>query len=72
MAGHTGKFMSATHMGMASKPSLGAPGYPGSPRASTAMASCPRLSMIVVKSYRTARLPSRRPRDARQALSWTL
>lgn len=52
MVGTVGKFISATHMGMASKPSFGAPGAkPGAPSASTAMASLPRRSMILVKSY---------------------
>jgi len=47
------KFMSATHMGMTEKPSLGLPGAkpPGWPRASTASASIPRRSYTVVKSY---------------------
>ena len=45
--------MSATHMGMRSKPSLGLEGEkPGmAPKASTARASRPRRSMIEVKSY---------------------
>ena len=44
MVGTVGKFMSATHMGMASNPSLGASGVkPGIvPRASTAVAEIAR------------------------------
>ena len=53
MVGTVGKFMSATHMGIASNPSLGAEGAkPGAePRPSTAMASRPWRSIRVVKSY---------------------
>ena len=50
IVGTVGKFISATHIGIASKPSFGVPGKPGSPSASTAIASLPRRSMIVVKS----------------------
>ena len=51
--GTVAKFMSATHMGMRSKPSSGAFGaMPGiSPQESTAMESMPWRSMIEVKSY---------------------
>ena len=51
--------MSATHMGMGSKPSLGAPGEkPGDvPRESTARASIPRRSNTVVKSYFISNAP---------------
>ena len=55
MVGAVAKFISATHMGIASKPSLGAwgekPGSPSFRRPSTAMASFPCRSMIDVKSY---------------------
>ena len=53
MAGSTGKFISATHIGIASNPGSGAAGAnaDASPIASTASASCPRRSIIVVKSY---------------------
>ena len=52
MDGHAGKFISATHMGMTSKPARGAAGAkpPGLPMASSAKASCPALSITVVKS----------------------
>ena len=46
--------MSATHIGIRSKPGEGAPGailIEGSPMASTARASCPFLSRMLVKSY---------------------
>ena len=53
--GAVAKFMSATHIGITSKPSLGAEGAfaikTDLPMASTAMASLPRLSIIDVKSY---------------------
>ena len=53
MVGTVGKFMSATHMGMASNPSLGASGAKPlpAPSASSAMASLPRRSRMEVKSY---------------------
>ena len=41
MVGTVGKFMSATHMGMASKPSAGGSGAKPVPRPSTARASLP-------------------------------
>ena len=59
--GQTAKFMSATHMGIASKPSFGPSGAPGVPIASTASASCPRRSGIVSKSYFILRLPDKGP-----------
>ena len=51
--GTVAKFMSATHMGMQSKPSSGAFGaIPGiSPQESTAMASMPWRSISELKSY---------------------
>ena len=50
--GTVGKFMSATHMGMMSKPSLGGAGAKPEPvSASTAMESFPCLSVMEVKSY---------------------
>ncbi len=52
MVGTVAKFMSATHIGITSNPSRGASGaIPGIvPRPSTAKASLPCLSMMVVKS----------------------
>ena len=51
--GTVAKFMSATHMGMRSKPSSGAFGaIPGiSPQESTAMESMPWRSISELKSY---------------------
>ena len=49
--GTVGKFMSATHMGITSKPSRGAPGAKPWPTPSMARASRPRRSMMEVKSY---------------------
>ena len=51
--GAVGKFMSATHMGITSKPGAGASGAkpPGWPIISTAIASRPFLSIMEVKSY---------------------
>ncbi len=52
MVGTVAKFMSATHMGMGSNPSLGAAGAkPGVPRLSNALASWPLRSIMLVKSY---------------------
>lgn len=52
MVGTVGKFMSATHIGIASKPAFGGAGEKPSPfRPSTAMASLPRRSRMEVKSY---------------------
>ena len=52
MVGTVGKFMSTTHMGMMSKPSLGGWGpCPPGTSPSTAMASFPCRSMMLVKSY---------------------
>ena len=53
IVGTVGKFMSATHMGMTSKPSRGGSGVnPGSvPSPSTAIESMPCLFMMDVKSY---------------------
>ena len=51
MQGAVGKFISATHIGIASKPSFGALGAAGSfPIPSIAVASFPCLSIILVKS----------------------
>ena len=51
--GTTGKFISATHIGIRSKPSFGGSGAKGIPAESpsTAIASLPCRSMIEVKSY---------------------
>ena len=52
MVGTVGKFISATHMGMKSKPSFGGVGAMGlCPRESTASASIPFRFIIDVKSY---------------------
>jgi hypothetical protein len=50
MAGQVGKFISATHIGIAEKPSFGPAGASGLPIQSTAMESIPCRSGIVSKS----------------------
>ena len=55
IVGTVAKFMSATHIGIAERPFFGAVGAfaqgTPAPMASTASASFPLRSMIVVKSY---------------------